>query len=254
MSGGGGGLFLQKIPDDELYDILKQGDWSYLKEFFIHIAPWSEKLIISERVTWIEMGENWSGVNNFEKVEMMISISQVQMLNEIAFLEAQVEQGGVVDTDKELGSLSIEGLQLSGGHSKEVIQKSPNSKEIPESEGRDFSQEVEEEFANVIRSRRKRKQFNKRISSMREIQDKVLSSKEKQMSDRSKRKVKSTEELRREDTVVNLSFSDSDISNRRKVILSEAKQTWEIGKKLGLSVRGDERVIIEDIMRLEEQQ
>ncbi|TYI32171.1 hypothetical protein ES332_A04G040300v1 [Gossypium tomentosum] len=97
-----GNYFLIEIPDDELYDILKQGDWSYLKEFFIHIAPWSEKLIISERVTWIEVSGipiycwnyetfkritgKW-GVNNFEKVEMMISISQVQMLNEIAFLE-----------------------------------------------------------------------------------------------------------------------------------------------------------------------
>ncbi|KAK5834189.1 hypothetical protein PVK06_018063 [Gossypium arboreum] len=50
-----GNYFLIEIPDDELYDILKQGDWSYLKEFFIHIPPWSEKLIISERVTWIEV-------------------------------------------------------------------------------------------------------------------------------------------------------------------------------------------------------
>ncbi|KAG8487964.1 hypothetical protein CXB51_018813 [Gossypium anomalum] len=330
------------------------------------------------------MGENWSGANNFEKVEMLISISQVQMLNEIAFLEvgdvrfpirinergwseelkskdnseykerkqgvsvesvsesesmigleskkwkdgnridsmegvkekvienvsdgnncqkvlrelnegdndvASVErlavndvsacrhirgldrasedvfnmslalvigpsgeQGGVVDSDKELGSLSLEGLHLSGGHSKEVLQKSPISKDIVETECGDFSLEVKEEFANVIRSRRKKKQFNKRISSMREIQDKVLSSKEKQRRDRSKRKVKSNEELRREDKVVNLSLSDSYIGNRRTVILREAKQTWEIGKKLGLSVRGDERDIIEDIMRLEEQQ
>ncbi|KAK5771081.1 hypothetical protein PVK06_047256 [Gossypium arboreum] len=89
---------------------------------------------------------------------------------------------------------------------------------------------------------------------MRKIQDRVLSSKEKQKRDQSKRKGKSNEELRREDKVMNLSLSDSDISNRRNVILRKAKQTWEIGKKLGLSVRGDERDLIEDIMRLEEQQ
>ncbi|KAG8502521.1 hypothetical protein CXB51_001156 [Gossypium anomalum] len=47
--------------------------------------------------------------------------------------------------------------------------------------------------------------------------------------------------------------TDSDISNRREIILREAKQTWELGKKLGLSVRGDERDVIEDIMRLEDQ-
>lgn len=49
---------------------------------------------------------------------------------------------------------------------------------------------------------------------------------------------------------MNLSLSDSDISNRRKVILREAKQTWEVGKKLGLSVSGEEREVIEENMRL----
>ncbi|PPS05753.1 hypothetical protein GOBAR_AA14891 [Gossypium barbadense] len=33
---------------------------------------------------------------------------------------------------------------------------------------------------------------------------------------------------------------NSDISNRRKVILNEAKKTWEVGKRLGFSVQGDE--------------
>lgn len=43
------------------------------------------------------------------------------------------------------------------------------------------------------------------------------------------------------------------MSNRGKVILREAKQIWEVGKKLGLRVRRDERDVIEDIMRLEYQ-
>lgn len=41
--------------------------------------------------------------------------------------------------------------------------------------------------------------------------------------------------------VVNLSLLDSNISNKRNIILEEAKQTWEVGKKLGLSVRRQER-------------
>ncbi|KAG8497351.1 hypothetical protein CXB51_008604 [Gossypium anomalum] len=44
-----------------------------------------------------------------------------------------------------------------------------------------------------------------------------------------------------------------DISNRRRVILREAKKTWEVGKMLRLSVRGDEEEIIDEISRLEGQ-
>lgn len=33
--------FLIEIPYDDLLSILKQNDWSYLKEFFIKIEPWS---------------------------------------------------------------------------------------------------------------------------------------------------------------------------------------------------------------------
>lgn len=51
--------------------------------------------------------------------------------------------------------------------------------------------------------------------------------------------------------MVNLSLFDSDISNRGKVILREAKKAWEVGKKLGLSIQGDERLVIEDLIRLE---
>lgn len=38
-----GNYFLIKIPDEELTEILKQKEWSYLKEFFIHIELWLER-------------------------------------------------------------------------------------------------------------------------------------------------------------------------------------------------------------------
>ncbi|KAK5813390.1 hypothetical protein PVK06_028840 [Gossypium arboreum] len=160
---------------------------------------------------------------------------------------------GSVDFDEGLGSLDMEGQHLREGNTLLPDQIYPNNHGIPETKGRGLCQEIEEEFLNTVRGRRKKKQFNKRISSMRVIQDRVLSSKEKQKRDRSRRKEKSSAASRKEDKVVNLSLSNSDISNRRKVILREAKQTWELGKKLGLSVRGDERDVIEDIMRLEDQ-
>ncbi|KAK8358523.1 hypothetical protein V6Z12_A04G026400 [Gossypium hirsutum] len=160
---------------------------------------------------------------------------------------------GSVDFDEGLGSLDMEGQHLREGNTLLPYQIYPNNHGIPETEGRGLCQEIKEEFLNTVRGRRKKKQFNKRISSMRVIQDRVLSSKEKQRRDRSRRKEKSSAASIKEDKVVNLSLSDSDISNRRKVILREAKQTWELGKKLGLSVRGDERDVIEYIMRLEDQ-
>ncbi|KAG8491579.1 hypothetical protein CXB51_014853 [Gossypium anomalum] len=353
-----GNFFLIEIQDEELLEILKQREWSYLKEFFINIEPWSERLVFSERITWIEvsgvpmhywnyetfkriagkwgnlvsMGENLLGTNNFEKVEMLISISQVKKIDEIVLLEvgdvrflvsvreeseptfgvepekgldgtrivssesimenaienvsegkacqemsgeliegvagavsvgisAKVGAGvsrpnsgmdqayedvanmglvlglgqregqvGLVDIDERLGSLRIEG-HLKGREilpiEDQIFPVDNFNLAILEAEDRDISQEVEEEFYNTIRKIQRR--------------------------DRNRRKGKSNAEPGSEEKVVNLSLSDSDLSNKRKVILREAKQTWEVGKKLGLRVQGEERDVTEKIMRLEEQ-
>ncbi|MBA0790915.1 hypothetical protein Gohar_015529 [Gossypium harknessii] len=50
--------------------------------------------------------------------------------------------------------------------------------------------------------------------------------------------------------VVNASLADSHINNRRKLILDEAKNAWEVRKMLGFSVRGDEREVVDEIIRL----
>lgn len=44
------------------------------------------------------------------------------------------------------------------------------------------------------------------------------------------------EVLEGEERIVNLSLLDYYISNRGKVIIREAKNAWEVGKKLGLSI------------------
>lgn len=85
---------------------------------------------------------------------------------------------------------------------------------------------------------------------MRDIQDGTLTSKGKQ-KDRALRKEKMKNSSRISEKVANLSLFDFDISNRRRVILGEAKKMWEVGKKLGFSVRGDEREVTEEIMRFE---
>ncbi|KAL4296938.1 hypothetical protein GQ457_09G030950 [Hibiscus cannabinus] len=47
--------FLLTIQDEDLYLMLEDLDWSYLKEIFIDIKPWSEKESYSERATWLEV-------------------------------------------------------------------------------------------------------------------------------------------------------------------------------------------------------
>ncbi|KAK5838091.1 hypothetical protein PVK06_006818 [Gossypium arboreum] len=105
--------FSVEIPDKELVELLRQTEWSYLKDFFINIEPWSEKVKLKERVSWIgvsgvplhcwnyetckkvaglwgklvSIGENLTKVHNFEKIELLISISQTNMIDEVVSLE-----------------------------------------------------------------------------------------------------------------------------------------------------------------------
>ncbi|TYH06052.1 hypothetical protein ES288_A08G127300v1, partial [Gossypium darwinii] len=105
--------FLVEIPDEELMDLLRQTEWSYLKDFFIKIEPWSEKLMINERVTWIQVlgvslhywnyetfkrvvglwgklvlvGKNLTKVYNFKKIELLISITQSNLVDELVSMK-----------------------------------------------------------------------------------------------------------------------------------------------------------------------
>ncbi|KAH1091149.1 hypothetical protein J1N35_018406 [Gossypium stocksii] len=120
-------------------------------------------------------------------------------------------------------------------------------------EGEDVSSdEIEEEFLQSRWSKRKKKSLNKKIKSMREIQDIVLTTKEKRRRDRGVGNSKGKGVSNLDESIINLSLSHSDISNRKRVILREVKKTWEVGKMLGFRVQCEEEVIIEEIMRLEE--
>lgn len=81
----------------------------------------------------------------------------------------------------------------------------------------------------------------------------MLTTKEKLKRDRGMRKSKGKGDSGIDESITNLSLSDSDINNRRKVILREAKKTWEVGKKLGFSVLVDNEIVIEEIMRIKGQ-
>lgn len=49
--------FLIERPDNELMEILKQNDRSYLKEIFTRIEPCSEKITMKKRISWVEIFE-----------------------------------------------------------------------------------------------------------------------------------------------------------------------------------------------------
>ncbi|PPR91026.1 hypothetical protein GOBAR_AA29661 [Gossypium barbadense] len=123
-----------------------------------------------------------------------------------------------------VGSIRKEGQHLSEVNTPIVEQTSSNNSELPETGVGAFVRRLMKNFNKKSEAEEKKKHFKK-----------------------------GKEESRSEEKIVNLSLSDSNINNRRKVILREAKQTWEVGKKLGLRVWRDERDVIEDIMRLEYQ-
>lgn len=50
-----GRLFLIEMPDEELLELMKQNEGSYLKDFFIRIEQWSEKITMKERISWVEI-------------------------------------------------------------------------------------------------------------------------------------------------------------------------------------------------------
>ncbi|KAH1082650.1 hypothetical protein J1N35_022411 [Gossypium stocksii] len=359
--------FLVEIPDEELIEMLRQTEWSYLKEFFVKVEPWSEKLKIEERVSWIEVsgvplhcwnyktfkrvagiwgklvsiGENLTKVNNFEKLELLISITQSILVDEVISMEVaniifsiRVRERGLSELNDDsfnskaswkkneedsisgAGSavitrpkISSEGrvsvksgalmvVNLENGNSSNECQKKmevENDDEETEHVSKEFIMgEVDESNIGMERALKdvrdmglgvvevnlgvskgggfvngsslgvgcmkagfsnpeefigpveeNKKGLKKKIRSMYEIQSSSLTSKEKKKRDRAMLKEEGREFCKEDERIVNLSLSDSDISNRMRVIFKEANNTWAIGKKLRLSVHGDEEEVIE---------
>ncbi|KAK8635012.1 hypothetical protein V6N13_022890 [Hibiscus sabdariffa] len=132
----GSKLFLLSFEDDELYMMLEDLNWSYLREIFMEVRPWSETLKQPERATWLEVsgcplhcwnhttlkrvaelwgtfeavGENINHRKDCEKVSVLISTSQAKRIEEVIEIEigSMIVEVGV----KELGfsDISTEGV------------------------------------------------------------------------------------------------------------------------------------------------
>ncbi|KAK8576928.1 hypothetical protein V6N13_121927 [Hibiscus sabdariffa] len=109
----GGKTFLLTIEDDELFTMLEDLNWSYLKEIFVSVQMWSESSNQVERATWIQVagvplqcwnhitfrklaelwgkleafGENIKHVKDCEKMTILILTSHESRIDETVELE-----------------------------------------------------------------------------------------------------------------------------------------------------------------------
>ncbi|KAK8573879.1 hypothetical protein V6N13_096810 [Hibiscus sabdariffa] len=109
----GGKSFILTIEDLEFYKMLEDLHWSYLKEVFSSVRPWSETESFTQRATWIEIsgvplhcwngttfrrlaqlwgefdafGENLDCNVDCEKMTVLITTSRAQKICEVVDLE-----------------------------------------------------------------------------------------------------------------------------------------------------------------------
>ncbi|KAK8691407.1 hypothetical protein V6N13_074918 [Hibiscus sabdariffa] len=109
----GGKAFLLTFEDDELFIMLEDLDWSYLKEIFCKVEAWSEKTRLHDRATWIEvsgvplhcwnditlrriadfwgkfeaLGKNADHVLDCEKVSILITTPHAKRIEELIDIE-----------------------------------------------------------------------------------------------------------------------------------------------------------------------
>ncbi|KAK8626090.1 hypothetical protein V6N13_133742 [Hibiscus sabdariffa] len=110
----GGRRFLIEFKDHELYEFLKEQNWSYLLEVFTDVEPWSKSFHLPERITWIQvegiplhcwnqitfnriaevwgnllaLGENANQSLDGNKITLLVSTSERKNLDGVLELEA----------------------------------------------------------------------------------------------------------------------------------------------------------------------
>ncbi|KAE8676761.1 hypothetical protein F3Y22_tig00111582pilonHSYRG01032 [Hibiscus syriacus] len=110
----GGRDFLLEFMDEELYTFMKEHNWSFLREVFLEVNPWTESYRASERVTWIKligvplhcwnhntfkriselwgeclaMGENALQESSCEEMTILIATRRKELIDEVVDLEA----------------------------------------------------------------------------------------------------------------------------------------------------------------------
>ncbi|KAK8697974.1 hypothetical protein V6N13_114106 [Hibiscus sabdariffa] len=123
----GGRRFLIKFKDHELYEFLKEQNWSYLLEVFTDVEPGLESFHLSERITWIQveaLGENANQNLDGNKITLLVSTSERKNLD--GFLELEAGRECYLIRVKELG-FNIHAVFKSVEETKKISPSSPVS-------------------------------------------------------------------------------------------------------------------------------
>ncbi|KAK8659083.1 hypothetical protein V6N13_029295 [Hibiscus sabdariffa] len=182
----GAKTFLLTIEDEDLFLLLEDLEWSYLKEIFSDIKPLTETVCFREQATWLEfrgiplhcwntttlrslatvwgkfeaMGCNADHKRDYEKVTILISTSQTNKIEEVVELEVgdRVVEVSVVEIGFSEASTVVgnRNMKAGNGSTKDKLKASSSSgsssvqpkKEVAEG-GRSFP-DTEEETLNAM--------------------------------------------------------------------------------------------------------
>ncbi|KAE8727705.1 hypothetical protein F3Y22_tig00005406pilonHSYRG00292 [Hibiscus syriacus] len=244
-----GNFFLLTIKDEDLFFMLEDLQWSYLKEIFVDVKMWTESLCHKERVVWLEIdglllqcwneitlkrlvglwgtfeayGDNVKHHLDCEKVNMMISTTMEARIDEVVDVEGVQGVGDLGVESKALGADEViiinDGVSMLNDRDRDVGAVVgvteiglPNNcnKAIEESSGMGLADEGFMDF-NC---------------------DKVLSKRERKRRDRVLKRLN----LKKYDLIFSelsgRSLPDSDLKRRKADAYVEAEKTLVLGVKL----------------------
>ncbi|KAG8487943.1 hypothetical protein CXB51_018262 [Gossypium anomalum] len=229
------------------------------------IGPWSEKLKLKERVSWIEVsgvplhcwnyetckrvaglwgklvpvGKNLTKVHNFKKIELLIFISQTNMIDEVVSLEVgdiifsiKVRERGLSELKKDnfISKYSWKKKEeVSISEAGSVVNSRPKIQSGGIKSGKTGALMV----ANLENGKKSNECQNMMEVDNEEVEnaetfipdDLIGPEEERKKMDRVKLKEKERKSRKEDERIVNLSLLDLDISNRMKVILKEVNNT-----------------------------
>ncbi|KAK8675583.1 hypothetical protein V6N13_033649 [Hibiscus sabdariffa] len=168
----GGNLYLLSFEDDDLFLMLKELNWSHLKEIFSNVMPWSEDIRGVDRFVWLvvsgiplhcwnhvtikRVAELWGTVEAFgenldhtldcEKVTVRISTNHKKTIDEAVELEVSNRSYNVrvVELENKIIYRQMGELEATKGTGREAL--------LLESSSESESMEEEEEFQSKVRN------------------------------------------------------------------------------------------------------
>ncbi|KAK8624149.1 hypothetical protein V6N13_065502 [Hibiscus sabdariffa] len=178
----GGRTFILTIKDMDFYKMLEDLQWSYLKEVFSEVRPWTESESKIHRATWIEIsgvpihcwngttfrrlaqlwgefeafGENLDCSVDCEKMKVLITTSRAQKICEVVELEVgniifdiRISEVGFVDNSpKNRETVTVKSMQKKGSPVSPSLSESFRS-EGPTKEVTQQARAGEEAFSEV---------------------------------------------------------------------------------------------------------